>query len=144
VIDAVRFWGEVSAIEPQWPWGDLSSGDHPGESRVAVTASGPLRRLGAGRQLGSTLRRAVAAARRNRVIGYWPMEDGDSATMFASGLPCGTPMSQRGATMRSDSSLLASEPLPTWRAGTVGAWSAPVPRGAGSDWVVSAFVRLPE
>lgn len=142
VIDAVRFWGEVSAIEPQWPWGDLADGDHPGESRVVVTASGPLRRLGAGRQLGSTLRRAVARAR-NRVIGYWPMEDGESATVFASELPGGSPMSQRGATMGGDSSLLASEPLPTWQAGTVGAWSAPVPRGAGSDWVVSAFVRLP-
>lgn len=70
--------GEVTAWPPEW---DLSGKD----VQVPITASGIRRRLGQGvPPLRSTLYRYLAG--RSNVVAYWPMEDGENATSFASAL----------------------------------------------------------
>lgn len=79
-----RFHGEVSA----WPqvWDQAMR-----NVTVAVTASGPLRRLTQGTPPArSAIDRSVIVD--STVLAYWPCEDAGEATVIASGLPAGRPM----------------------------------------------------
>jgi hypothetical protein len=100
----VRFTGFVSEWRPSWPSGDISdesTGDE-GWSRVEVVASGLLRRMTQGEEaLQSPVRRSVLGSI-NDVIAYWPMEDGNDATQFASAVDDGDPMRFQGAIFPAD------------------------------------------
>lgn len=119
----IRFWGEVS----EWPvaW-DLSGRD----VQVAVVASGIRRRLLQQQPLGSPY--SIAEKALSNVVLYLPMEDGDSATTFASGLPGGTAATFSGAVdPAADSSFVASGPLPTFGDGAnFSIWVPPYTPGA--------------
>lgn len=78
---AYRFWGEV----PEWP----QAWDRSGRDVVApIEANGLLRRLDrAGAPLRSALFRAATSVDAQTVLrGYWPLEDGSRASVFASGI----------------------------------------------------------
>ena len=111
-----RFYGEV----PAWPvTSDISGTD----VTVTITASGMLRRLRQGTQaLRSPMTRAYTIAYTSSDFvfhpvltpaAYWPCEDGANATLIASGLTSGSPMtvsvSPRFAT---DSTFPGSGALP--------------------------------
>lgn len=101
-----RFYGEVSAWPQRW--------DKTGRDiYVPLQASGVTRRLGQGvAPLRSVMYRGVTAL--DTVVAYWPCEDGESATEFASGLPDHPPMYPRGTVeMASHDGFKASDPLPT-------------------------------
>lgn len=77
-VTDLEFQGETVGLTPAW--------DDTGKIATAVvTASGTLRRVEAGDEaLGSAMRRYVLA--QSGLIGYWPMEEGSTAMMFASAL----------------------------------------------------------
>lgn len=109
-----RFTGEVSSWPPKW---DLSGRD----VWVPVQASGMKRRLGAGATpLRSALARQLADT--SGVVAYWPLEDGEAAASFASGLPAGSPMTFIGAPVPSAyDGLECADSVPTFTAaGAVG------------------------
>lgn len=113
------FYGEVSALTPTWPWGDLSRPGYDGESFTSVEVAGVLRRLGQGSQtLDSAMRRGLLR-RDPQAVAYWHMEDGVNAVSFASGLvgPQYKPMSRLGTiTPAQESGFIASAALPTFGA----------------------------
>lgn len=81
-----RYIGEVSEFPPEW---DPTGSD----VTVSLTAAGPLRRLLRGRALNTALKTVVQSlAESGDITGYWPMEDAEGSTSFASALPGGTPM----------------------------------------------------
>lgn len=83
-----RYHGEVSSWPQTW---DITGRD----VTVAVTASGPLRRLSQGPSpLRSVIHRSVIAS---EPLAYWPCEDQASATTIASALTNGYPMTFVGA-----------------------------------------------
>lgn len=86
-----RFHGEIS----EWPvaW-DASGGD----VHVQVIANGVLRRIGQGSQTVISAIQDAVTRSSTPAYGYWPMEDGTTATSIASGLPGGQPMSISGTT----------------------------------------------
>lgn len=135
---------------PEWPHGDNEPGNEArnSESRVSVTASGILRRLGQGarsKPIRSTLYRHIRGARvAADVLDYWPCEDAQSAIQFGSGVPEGNAATVAGATLASDDSLLASAPLPAVEAGKVSTWSVAIDTGTTSAtrWVVEWLWRL--
>jgi hypothetical protein len=106
VDGSVRFVGEVSG----WPqsWGKEANGN---SARVQVQAFGVKRRLGQGTPaLRSTMYRGVTSL--DSVVAYWPCEDSEGATEFASGLPEAPPMYPRGPVeMASFDSFKGSEPI---------------------------------
>lgn len=135
----------ASAVDwaPTWPYGDLSNpaSGYVGESRVAVSASGILQRMGQGKSpLQSTLRRRIPTD--PTILVYWPMEDGAAATQAASGLPAGRPASFTGVTWASDSTLPGSDALPA--TGTAAALTAtvPLPTGSPNGWHLEFVYRL--
>lgn len=149
-----RITGTVDTWKPKWPWGDLSAqqdgGLGEGEARVDLEVAGILRRLGTGQSpLDSPLRRAEQADVNIRA--YWPMEDENGSTQFASALPGGAPMIFTGEVdLASNELLLGSKPLPEFSATTtiVGSvvgtftghfiidWYAYFPAGLASSTVV--------
>jgi hypothetical protein len=114
-----RFWGEVSTWPQSW---DRSGAD----VHVKITASGILRRLGQGASpLSSTLYRGMTTLTTNAPIVYWPCEDGQGATQFASALPDGRPIQINGSPqMAASSAFAASGPIPEIGTST---WVAPIP-----------------
>lgn len=102
-----RFVGEVTAWPQMW---DQSATD----IWSPIECADVVRRLGQGQQpLQSTLKAFLAGEASLRA--WWPMEDGTTATSFASGLSGGVPMTFTQATpsLASDStSFVASRPLP--------------------------------
>lgn len=105
----VRFHGVVS----EWPvtW-DLSGKDIV----TTITADGPRRRLLTGsRPLQSPYRRSMAS--HSSIVAYWPMEDGDNATVCASALPGGQSMgftvTSGSLSFAADDGFAASAPLPS-------------------------------
>lgn len=80
---------------------------------TSVTVGSVLRQLGQGATaVQSTLSHDIPSLA--NLIGYWPCEDGSSATQFASGLPSGgQPMNFTGTPqLASDSTFVGSGPLP--------------------------------
>lgn len=102
----VRFWGQV----PTWPLQhDLSGNDFT----VQVEAFGIRRRLTVGAiPLASPYTTFMTV--QPTVLAYWPMEDGSTATTFASALSGGAVALQSGASPASDTSFAASQALPTF------------------------------
>lgn len=83
-----RFTGEVPAWPQKW---DTTGTD----VWVPIEAAGIMRRLGQGKKpLRSALRRYVP--KNSFVKAYWPMEDGQDSTNFASGLSSGKSMKITG------------------------------------------------
>jgi hypothetical protein len=106
---SVRFWGQV----PSFPLSIDATGQ---QSLVPIEAAGPRRRLTVGAiPLDSPY--TLFAKNLTGVLGYWPMEDGDTATAFASGLAGGINALQSGATFSSDDTFVCSKPLPVFAAG---------------------------
>lgn len=142
ITEPARFWGQVVDWSPTWPHGDQSGPASGGDARVSITASGVLRRLSQGQKpLQSTLRRFIQ--NEDRVIAYWPMEDGRDSDTLASPIPGVSPMTFGGAiTLASDDSLVASAPLPTIGANQGGGWNAEVPQHPDpTSWRFDMFLR---
>lgn len=112
-----RAVGTIDSWAPIWPWGDLSAqqdgGLGEGEARTDLELAGLLRRLGQGASpLQSPIRREAQVQANLRA--YWPMEDEEGSTQFASALPDGIPMSIAGTVEFADNDLLpGAKPLPT-------------------------------
>lgn len=124
----VRFWGEVA----EWPIEfDYTAHD----VQVAVVGSGIRRRLA--RVITphvSAYKGAELAV--TPLVGYWPMEDADGATSFASALDGGVPGSfSGGGTLANDTTLIASDPLPTFTGTGTATLVAPAytPSGTGQQ-----------
>ena len=146
VLSGVADWDIRGTCEvPAWPPSWDTSGQ---DVWVSVEAAGVLRRLGQGASpLLSPLRRALTGAGVTRQttsdllpVCYWPIEDPDGATVAASGLPGGTPMTVSGGTIEWASvSSPGSTALPDLRQST-GTLSGPV-TGVSSTWGVGCMVQ---
>lgn len=142
-----RMVGTADEWNPFWPEGDLSDqipgGLDDGEARVEVTLSGILRRLGQGQSpLQSALRRAYQVPDGSSVAAYWPMEDLDGSTWFASALPDGSPMTVSGEVdFAAVDTLVGSAALPTLSATT--SLNGAVAGTFGYDWSVEWFAFIP-
>ncbi|MFJ3867914.1 hypothetical protein [Streptomyces nigra] len=104
----VRFVGEVSSWPPKWSTARYVT--------VTASAAGILRRLGQGATpLASPMRREFASPTRTSIVAYWPLEDGSTATEYASALPGASPMIvvAEGAKPGAYTAYEASEALPT-------------------------------
>jgi len=131
---AYRFVGEVSEWPTRW-----TVGGH--DVWVPITAAGISRRLGQGaKPLRSALTRALSSL---PLAGYWPLEDGTTATQAASPLPGDPPMRVlHGAS-------LGSEGAPPGGAGAAdfsqgGIITGRVPRPTTGGWMVSFVLTLPD
>lgn len=115
---------EVSSWPPKW-------GTSGKLVRVPIEAAGILRRLGQGAApLRSPMYRALVTLAAVQPVAYWPAEDEARATVLASGLPGGTPMSVAGSSdLAADTSFVASKALPHINSGT---WTGSVPSYTGS------------
>lgn len=104
-----RHVGEVSEWPQRW---DLSGVD----VYTPITASGILRRLGQGAApLRSSLNRHIVNSA--DVVAYWPLEEPQGATEFASPITGVKPGTYRGApALAADEGFLCSDPVPTWQA----------------------------
>jgi hypothetical protein len=83
--DNIRYTGELSELPHRWS---------PGGEDVFVPAvsAGLLRRLGQGaKALRSPLYRSLSTFGDGNLAGYWPLEDGGSATEGANAVPGGLP-----------------------------------------------------
>lgn len=101
--------GEVTSWPTTW---DLSGSD----VAVTVEASGISRRLGQG---SSPLRSSLTRGLSTRAHSYWPLEDGEGATEFASAVG-GPSLSFSGAVSLAQSdAFVASDKLPTVEAGSI-------------------------
>lgn len=118
----VRFTGEITSWPSRW---DVSGKD----VWVPIEAAGILRRLGQGsRPLRSAAARSTVAPGNLAPIAYWPMEDGENSTQFASALPDGTPATNGSINVvggapatytntiqfAANGLLLGSDPLPSF------------------------------
>lgn len=114
-----RMHGEVSAWPTRW---DPSGSD----VYTQVEASGILRRLTQGASpLNSVMYRGMVTLTVDEPVAYWPCEDTDGASVLASGLPDGRPMTLIGTpTLASSTDFVASSPLPVVANST---WTGPVP-----------------
>lgn len=138
---SVRFSGEISSWPSRW---DLSGKD----VWVPVEAAGIRRRLDQGsKPFRSTMFRDLSA--RPEVVGYWPLEDGSDAGVFASGLAGHPAMSMNGDEIEPASFegfAPASDPLPVFKtpsSGTTGA-EANIPTYIGhADQRVICLVAVP-
>lgn len=143
----LRFSGEVTEIDPFWPYGDNQplaglDDDRPTEARAAITAAGVLRRLGTGQDpLRSSLARHVVARPAN-VTAYWPCEEGRQAAQFGPGLPDQDALVTTGLDMAADTTLPASDALPTVSTGDTATWSGAVPTGPSDAWAVEMLLRI--
>lgn len=146
----LRFCGEATEIDTSWPYGDNEplaalDDDRPSESRVAITASGVLRRLTTGQDpLQSSLTRAIVNEADN-VTAYWPCEDGRQAARIGAGLDSGEAMVISGLDMAADSTLPAAAALPTVPADETASWAGPVTGGPSTAWSVEMvlFIETP-
>ncbi|MGW0933665.1 hypothetical protein [Streptomyces sp. NPDC002666] len=142
-IRQYRFTGNIAEWLPTWPYGDLSDDerDQPGESRVAITAAGILRRLGQPQKtLASTLRRRIPSA--TALLAYWPMEEDQNAgTQAFSPVEGVRPLTLTGADWASNSDLGGSSPLPTLK--NPASLTAQVPSTTTVGWQVEFVYNLP-
>ncbi|MCH5677825.1 hypothetical protein [Streptomyces gilvus] len=117
----------LSGEIPSWTPTRDKSGN---ERRMPIGPAGILQRLGSGsKPLRSPLFRDLTSAARSNIVGYWPLEDGQNATLIAAGLP-GLPAGTFSGALSfaADSSWLGSDPIPTFTTGqaafTVPAYAA--------------------
>lgn len=96
-----RGQGYISDWNPQWDGPDI-------HDRIALEASGVMRRLGQGEDVRSAMRRTVLGASAATPIGYWPCEDSEGATSVASGLSGGRSMSGNALPHFTSSSIVGS------------------------------------
>lgn len=141
-----RFLGHADEWAPTWPYGDLSNEDigYDGEARVALTASGVLRRLGQGQPaLDSTLRRRIPGF---APMAYWPMEDGASASRAYSPITGVAPLTLTRATWASADSLPSSNALPVLASSGIDlpmmSGRVPAPTATLTSWSVNYVYRL--
>lgn len=129
-----RFRGEVIAWPSKWETGGR-------DVWVPIQAKGLLRRHNQGtKPLQSAMRRAIPAD--PDLIAYWPLEDGENATLFGAATP-----NTRAMTFTGDVSPAAhagpegSDSLPSFSEGS--SWYAPVPAPASAageyqvEWLVN-------
>jgi hypothetical protein len=136
-----RFVGHIDELNPRWPSGNL-----PGNTEVEISASGFLRRMQQGaKPIQSTLRRKIGSPQlASFITAYWPCEDGSGASRIASPIP-GVPTIKFGSNLRpgSDSTLAASEALPSVSSGLVGYVSGQIRGGSSTQWAVELLCRIP-
>jgi hypothetical protein len=140
----LRLYGRVSAVELDWPKATTRTGSDDGVATATVTVAGDLRRMQQGdKPIHSSLYRLISSQpNAANIIGYWPLEDGPESSRFAAHK--GTPMKiLSGIDPGADSSLAASEALPTVQSGTLARYSTEVPVGSSTSWVVDQVVRIP-
>lgn len=106
--DVVLAHAAVPEFSPTWRGPDI-------DDQVSILALGVLARLGRDRDVYSWLRLDIGGRTATRA--YWPMEDGERATQFGSGLSSGTPLTF-GAIGSRDSGPVSSLPLPVFVSGT--------------------------
>lgn len=137
VVDrSYRFHGEVN----EWPsTSDVSDTD----SYVTVTAQSRMRRDAIGDPLKSILSRRVPGYRPRA---YWPCEDGENSSRIYSPVGGVSPMSVANMAFAQDSSMPASDPLPTvatQSGAVVSRMSGPVRSGGSTTgWSVYFLYRL--
>lgn len=134
----VRFTGEVTGWPREW---DNSGND----VWVNVEAAGIVKRLGAGaRPFESTLRRKIPST--SNLLAYWPMEDREGATVFASPVPGVRPLVATGWTKATEATLVGSKPLPTIVADGVTqtyiSGRVPAPASATTQWHVEFMYNI--
>jgi len=129
---------------PEWPATWHVSGH---DVRAPIAGAGILRRLGQGQKaLDSTLRRRVPTD--PNVLAYWPMEEGaDARDVAQSPLPGVGRLMLTHARWASESSLPASNPLPTLSNGGTAAPAmmngyVPAPSGSPTGWHVRFVYKL--
>lgn len=136
-VNDYRFWGEV----PAWPsQSDVSGND----VYIDLEAAGIMRRLGTGQPpLRSALYRSnVGIAAGDYVpYAYWPMEDGTSATQFASGLVGGRPLPFVGAQPGTSTGAPGSDVQPAFPAGSSSTAVIPAYASTG-QWVIQFALKL--
>jgi hypothetical protein len=125
-----RFHGELSELPVRW---DSTGSD----VWVEIEASGLTRRM---EQRATPVRSAqyrfhtsthtnedgLGDGNTQDVEAYWPMEDGERATRFSSGLPGGSPMLVSGSPeFASYEGFKSSSPLPNWKTGSSGRGATP-------------------
>lgn len=144
--------GSISEWAPEWPEGDLSEPGvdvqdqtdtrDRGYARTRISADGMLRRLMQGESVFSSAM-VRAALDEPSVVAYWPMEDEDGATEFASPLPGVQPMNFTGevdlAAARGPAGSLS---LPSFKPRS--RIIAPVPVTQGGTWTVACLFKLDE
>jgi hypothetical protein len=128
-----RFTGEVAEWSPRWDESEALV-------VVPVDATGVLRRIGQADPLQSPMRRQMAL--QPGVVAYWPLEDAEGSTSFASGLSGGVPMAFLGTpVLAADDTFLASAPLPTFTAAGARGFVPTHTTGASYYW--SMLVDFP-
>lgn len=133
VEGSARFHGVVSAWPTTW---DKAGADVTAQ----VEAAGVMRRLSQAEPLASALRRGVDAVATR--VGYWPCEDGASATSLGSGLSGHPAIASIGASVPAAfDGFVASAPIPTVGTGT---WLAQVPtHSATTGFQVRMLLAVP-
>lgn len=131
-ITTFEFTGSVVS----WPlrWNKTSS-----NSWAPITAAGILRRLTQGSNpTQSPLRRQLSGTA--NVAGYWPFEDGASATFFTSALPGKSPatFNANAVTPAADTTLLGGGPAPTFSTAS-GLINGRVAKGNGGNGLAAMF-----
>jgi hypothetical protein len=125
-------------------------------SAVKVTLGGVWRRIGQGSVVKSPLLRTILGRNSAAPIAYWPMEDGEAAAQFASGLPGGTPMTlgavniiggapagaTNSITFAANDLLDGSKPLPSFGGTTYLRSDMPVYADTGA-WASQMMFYLP-
>lgn len=132
-----RYFGHVNSWPKRW---DRSAND----PTIPITCRGPLHRILRSQPLRSSMYRSIAGVAANDYIphAYWPMEDGETATQFASGLAGGPPMTIAGSvTMADDTQLTGSQPLPFFGDSTTATGLVPAYTATG-QWVfqIAAYI----
>lgn len=134
-----RYFGEVKSLTP---YHDTSAQSH----RVAVELAGRSSRWQQGEEpLQSALRRSLPGAA--NLLQYWPMEEGDNADVFSSGI-AGAPSLEMTSDTKpdraSDSSLVSSAPLPVLGTGSLDGWIPDYDATVTGSFQFRCFVKFPE
>lgn len=126
----------VPGFPPRW--------DRTGRNNtVTLKAVGITDRLGRGRVLQSPLRRTMVGVSPDdyQPQEYWSLEEGSSATQFASGLAGGTTVTPTtGIDFASDSDLVSSLPLPVFYPGTIAVFPVRTYTDTG-QWAVQMAIK---
>jgi len=134
----MAFLGFADGWSPAW----ASTRGNVGE--VELSASGTLRRLTQGAApVTGPYRRAMSTT--SSVVAYWPMEDGDLATVFAPAVGTAAMTYLGEVDLAQDTTFLCSDPLPTMGAGSIDALVPEYTSSAGQHQVrfLAAFPDSP-
>lgn len=138
----VRFYGEVASWSPQRSVNyDATAGK--GDAWTEVQATGILRRLGQGADpVRSALHRTMIGVTPGDFVplAYYPLEDGENATQFASATPGVAPLDLGGWTLAVDDSLPGSLPLPSFDGLAYATGPLPVYTDTG-QWVAQIVIK---